>query len=93
MMWLPADHVAELERQLEAAQQDLARLASENDSIMDISNALAAEKRRGFRRQDAAGAEGKSRPMTVSKCTGHWKHNQRNDMPCQDMCYRSATLP
>lgn len=67
MVWLPADRVAELERQLEAAQQDIARLASENDSIMDISNALAAEKRRGFRRQDAAEAEGKPKPIIVSE--------------------------
>jgi hypothetical protein len=66
MVWLPADRVAELERRLEAAQQDIARLASENDSIMDISN-LAAEKRRGFRRQDAAGAEGKPKPIIVSE--------------------------
>ena len=81
MMWVPADRVAELERQLEAAQQDMARLASENDSLMDISNALAAEKRRGFRRQDAAGAEGKPGPMIMSKCTGHWKPHQQSDMP------------
>ena len=81
MMWLPADRVAELERQLEAAQRDIAHLASENDSLMDISNALAAEKRRGFRRQNAAGAEGKPDPIMVSKCTGHWKHNRQNDVP------------
>ncbi len=70
MMCVPADRVAELERELEAAQHDMARLASENDSLMDISNTLAAEKRRSFGRQDAAAAEGKPGLTVAPNCTG-----------------------
>ena len=54
----PQNH-AELRRQLEAAQRDVARLAAENESLMDISNALTAEKRQAVERLEVAAQEGK----------------------------------
>lgn len=45
-------------RQLEAAQRDVERLSAENESLMEISNALAAEKRQALQKRDAEAREG-----------------------------------
>ena len=52
--------VSELECQLAAAQRDVQRLATDNDALMEVSNALAAQQRRACQRREAEAREGKS---------------------------------
>ncbi len=46
----------DLEVQLAAAQHDAARLAAENERLMEISNSLRAERNRAARARAAPGA-------------------------------------
>ena len=52
-----------MERQLEAALRDVTRLTAENESLMDISNALAAEKRQASEELGALREQGKHDPL------------------------------
>ena len=66
--WLHAgltQQVAELECQLAAAQRDVQRLASDNDALMEVSNALAAQQRRAYQKQDAEAREGDSHSVPL----------------------------
>ena len=52
--------VSELECQLAAAQRDVQRLAADNDALMEVSNALAAQQRRARQKLEAEAQEGTS---------------------------------
>ncbi|CAK0787966.1 hypothetical protein CVIRNUC_011188 [Coccomyxa viridis] len=54
--------VSELECQLATAQRDVQRLASDNDALMEVSNALAAQQRRACQKQEAEAREDARRP-------------------------------
>ena len=52
--------MSELECQLAAAQRDVQRLSSDNDALMEVSNALAAQQRRACQKREAEAKEGRS---------------------------------
>ena len=58
----------DLARQLEAAQHDVERLTAENEALMDISNALTAEKRQAAERCEHAAKQGKRNQSTLTIC-------------------------
>ncbi len=60
--------VAELERQLAAAQHSVARLTQENERLMEISNELRAERHKHERAAAQAGAKSYSLIMLLFIC-------------------------